>query len=46
MVVPTTLLSNWTKKIAKFAPELKPHVYHGPGRSLALLQEADLLLTI
>ena len=45
VVVPTTLLTNWTKEIAKFAPELKPHLYHGPGRSLALLNEADLLLT-
>lgn len=45
VVVPTTLLTNWIKEIAKFAPELKSHLYHGPGRSLALLQEADLLLT-
>ena len=45
VVVPTTLLTNWTKEIAKFAPELRPHLYHGPSRSLAQLPEADLLLT-
>lgn len=45
VVVPTTLLTNWTKEIAKFAPELKPHLYHGPSRSLAQLPEADILLT-
>ncbi|TAF98181.1 MAG: DEAD/DEAH box helicase [Cytophagia bacterium] len=45
VVVPTTLLTNWTKEIAKFAPELKPHLYHGPSRSLAQLNEADILLT-
>ena len=45
VVVPTTLLTNWTKEIARFAPELRPHLYHGPSRSLAQLPEADLLLT-
>ncbi len=45
VVVPTTLLTNWTKEIAKFAPELRPHLYHGSGRSLTQLNEADILLT-
>ncbi|MBK8969096.1 MAG: DEAD/DEAH box helicase family protein [Lewinellaceae bacterium] len=45
VVVPTTLLTNWTKEIARFAPGLRAHVYHGPGRSLAPLAEADMLLT-
>lgn len=45
VVVPTTLLTNWTKEIARFAPALRTHVYHGPGRSLAPLADAELLLT-
>jgi SNF2 family DNA or RNA helicase len=45
IVVPTTLLTNWSKEIAKFAPELRLHLYHGPGRSLTQLNEADILLT-
>jgi SNF2 family DNA or RNA helicase/uncharacterized Zn finger protein len=45
VVVPTTLLTNWSKEIAKFAPELRLHLYHGPGRSLTPLNEADILLT-
>ena len=45
VVVPTTLLTNWSKEIARFAPGLRTHIYHGPGRSLKPLAEADLLLT-
>ncbi|MCB0531987.1 MAG: DEAD/DEAH box helicase family protein [Lewinellaceae bacterium] len=45
VVVPTTLLTNWSKEIARFAPGLSTHVYHGPGRSLAPLADADILLT-
>jgi SNF2 family DNA or RNA helicase/uncharacterized Zn finger protein len=45
VVAPTTLLTNWKKEMERFAPDLKAHIYHGPGRSLAPLSEADLLLT-
>jgi len=45
VVVPTTLLTNWSKEISRFAPGLRAHIYHGPTRSLAPLAEADLLLT-
>jgi len=45
IVVPTTLLTNWSKEINKFAPELKTHIYHGTNRSLEPLAEADLLIT-
>jgi len=45
VVVPTTLLTNWSKEIDRFAPDLRAHVYHGPGRSLAPLADADVLLT-
>ncbi|GAB3565555.1 DEAD/DEAH box helicase [Spirosoma luteolum] len=44
VVLPTTLLTNWQKEIARFAPELNAHVYHGPGRKLPA-GAYDLLLT-
>ncbi|MEL7020030.1 MAG: SNF2-related protein [Bacteroidota bacterium] len=45
VIVPTTLLTNWYKEIAKFAPALKAHVYHGSGRKIAPLDDADILIT-
>ncbi|GAB3539814.1 SNF2-related protein [Spirosoma fluminis] len=48
VVMPTTLLTNWQKEIAKFAPDLRPHIYHGPSRKLPEGKKADgydLLLT-
>ena len=45
VVVPTTLLTNWQKEIAKFAPNLTAHIYHGSNRDLKPLKEADLLIT-
>ena len=45
IIVPTTLLTNWVKEIAKFAPDLIPAVYHGSNRNLDLLKNADLIIT-
>lgn len=45
VVLPTTLLTNWQKEIARFAPDLRPHVYHGSGRKLPNDAAYDLLLT-
>lgn len=49
VVLPTTLLTNWQKEIAKFAPALVPHIYHGPGRKFPAEGKKggdyDLLLT-
>ncbi|MBO0937634.1 DEAD/DEAH box helicase [Fibrella sp. HMF5335] len=48
VVLPTTLLTNWQKEIARFAPDLKAHVYHGANRKLPEGKKAgdyDLLLT-
>lgn len=45
VIVPTTLLTNWGKEIAKFAPSLKAHIYHGSNRNLAPLKDADILIT-
>jgi len=45
VVAPTTLLTNWSKEIARFAPGLGIHIYHGPGRRLEPLEENEILLT-
>ena len=45
IIVPATLLTNWQHEVKKFAPDLKVHVYHGPGRDLSPLKQADLLIT-
>lgn len=44
-VLPTTLLTNWQKEIARFAPDLRARIYHGPGRKLPPDDGYDLLLT-
>lgn len=47
IVLPTTLLTNWQKEIARFAPELKPRIYHGSNRKLPTekTDDYDVLLT-
>ncbi len=45
VVVPTTLLTNWTNEIRKFAPTLRYGLYHGVGRSWEALREAEVVLT-
>jgi SNF2 family DNA or RNA helicase/uncharacterized Zn finger protein len=45
IIVPTTLLTNWGKEILKFTPDLQFLIYHGPGRSLDMLEEVDLIIT-
>ena len=45
VIVPTTLLTNWAKEIAKFAPNLKSHIYHGSNRDIKPLKDADILIT-
>lgn len=32
IICPTSLLGNWQKEMARFAPELKLHVHHGSSR--------------
>lgn len=34
VVLPTTLITNWTRELAKFSPELTVGVYHGSDRAL------------
>lgn len=45
VVAPTTLLTNWQREVARFAPGLQTFIYHGPGRSLTDAKTADLVLT-
>jgi SNF2 family DNA or RNA helicase/uncharacterized Zn finger protein len=45
IVLPTTLITNWQKEIEKFAPQLQTGVYHGSGRELKKVQNADVILT-
>ncbi|WP_374058428.1 DEAD/DEAH box helicase, partial [Marinitenerispora sediminis] len=50
LVCPVSLVGNWQREAAKFAPKLRVHVHHGPerphGNALArLLGEADLVVT-
>ena len=45
-VVPTTLMTNWEREIAKFAPTLTVGRYHGPSRRLPPAGELpDVTLT-
>jgi SNF2 family DNA or RNA helicase/uncharacterized Zn finger protein len=45
IIVPTTLLTNWMKEIAKFAPDLTAAIYHGPNRDLTKAKEAEVIIT-
>ncbi len=46
VVVPTTLLTNWQRELAKFSPSLTVGLYHGPDRALPPKESApDVTLT-
>lgn len=47
IVVPKSLLTNWTLEAFKFTPHLKSHVWTGSDRKATLdqLKEADLVIT-
>lgn len=44
IIVPTTLITNWSKEIEKFAPDLNAHIYHGSNREL-IIENKDLIIT-
>lgn len=44
VIVPTSLLTNWTKEIARFAPTLTAGIFHGAERALEK-ERPDILLT-
>jgi superfamily II DNA or RNA helicase len=47
VVTPTSLVGNWRRELAKFAPHLKVLVLHGPGRRPLYykIDHADVVLT-
>ncbi|OGI28601.1 MAG: hypothetical protein A2287_05960 [Candidatus Melainabacteria bacterium RIFOXYA12_FULL_32_12] len=44
VICPTTLVGNWYKECARFAPSLKVHIYHGTERILDF-DSADVIIT-
>ena len=45
VIVPTSLLGNWQREIARFAPALTVHLYHGSTRNLPDDSDYHVLLT-
>ncbi|THV26056.1 DEAD/DEAH box helicase [Glycomyces paridis] len=47
VVCPTSLVGNWQREIARFAPQLTVHLHHGPSRSRVAdpLTETDVVVT-
>ncbi|QPA30775.1 DEAD/DEAH box helicase [Thermaerobacillus caldiproteolyticus] len=50
LICPTSVLGNWQKECAKFAPSLKIYTHHGPNRAkgetfLQSVREADIVMT-
>lgn len=45
VIVPTSLLGNWRREIERFAPSLRPYIYHGSARQLPEKDDHDVLLT-
>ncbi|HWI63454.1 MAG TPA: SNF2-related protein, partial [Symbiobacteriaceae bacterium] len=45
LVCPVSLVGNWRRELAKFAPSLKVMVYHGVGRSLERAAAHDVVIT-
>ncbi|WP_336205471.1 SNF2-related protein [Nonomuraea sp. LPB2021202275-12-8] len=45
LVCPMSLVGNWQREAARFAPELRVHVHHGSGRDVGEIGGADLVIT-
>ncbi|NUP76102.1 MAG: ATP-dependent helicase [Nonomuraea sp.] len=45
LVCPMSLIGNWQREAARFAPGLRVYAHHGPGRDAARIAEADLVIT-
>ena len=41
IVLPTSLITNWQRELARFAPELRVGVYHGGGRKRGVLARPE-----
>jgi hypothetical protein len=50
LIVPTSVVSNWHRELARFAPSLRVHIQHGPERPSGegfdeAAREADVVIT-
>ncbi|AUG78129.1 hypothetical protein CFP65_3330 [Kitasatospora sp. MMS16-BH015] len=45
LICPTSLVGNWQREAARFAPGLRVHVHHGADRTELPTQGVDLLIT-
>ncbi|MBF8192599.1 ATP-dependent helicase, partial [Nonomuraea sp. K274] len=45
LVCPMSLVGNWQREAARFAPDLRVYVHHGSGRDAARVTGADLVIT-
>ncbi|WP_212746294.1 DEAD/DEAH box helicase, partial [Nonomuraea sp. KC401] len=45
LVCPMSLVGNWQREAARFAPGLRVYVHHGSGRDAAEIEDADLVIT-
>ena len=45
LVCPMSLIGNWQREAARFAPDLRVYVHHGSGRDAAEIDRADLVIT-
>ncbi|MEV4170965.1 DEAD/DEAH box helicase [Nonomuraea sp. NPDC049709] len=45
LVCPMSLVGNWQREAARFAPGLRVYVHHGSGRDAAEIERADLVIT-
>ncbi|NNF42628.1 MAG: DEAD/DEAH box helicase [Phycisphaerales bacterium] len=50
LVVPTSVVSNWQRELARFAPTLTVHIQHGPDRPsgdgfTTIAEESDVVIT-
>ncbi|MBB6548349.1 DEAD/DEAH box helicase [Nonomuraea rubra] len=45
LVCPMSLIGNWQREAARFAPGLRVYVHHGSGRDAAGIADADLVIT-
>ena len=45
VVCPASLVGNWQRELARFAPGLRVHRFHGTGRSIGAVDEHDVVVT-
>ncbi|GAA2618123.1 DEAD/DEAH box helicase [Paractinoplanes durhamensis] len=45
LICPMSLVSNWEKEVARFAPQIRTYVHHGASRNKEGIETADLVIT-